>query len=505
MTAALGYEYHDFCGGEQCSKIISLANKMIERYKGDRTNLYKEMEEMEKEFKDKEEYIDHIRKKRSDLEKEVRFLKDKVESKNEDLVKADNEVMEAKFKVVEQEEISKKIIAKLKEENQVFTKKVEISSKVIAALKNEVNDLKDNMENKDKPTVENIDALKIEINALKDSLEKEKCKQTVRNEDKEIQTITINDEKEEFEHENECLKRKVEDLGEEISDKNSRIEELENRLAAKSLVNSQDSLKDELEKAFVATCEKCGKFFKTKKDLKDHIDTEHDKGGVKFSFQTKLRKLEIDLSKQRIELTSSLLKLKEKEVLNNEYCSCVGFCHINHRKHNFYKSKVETIFDKLKSIKKDKAVVENKETNVKEDKVGSRTKKEAFKCKFCKLIFKKMAVLKKHEKQHKQDPDKTPETSLSQTSSFQSQIRGKRSKSKRSVKTHKRNVKEQNPVSQYQSENEYDDSSIGCSDIDEKEEYTDDTVTSGDDVTRSSSSQPVSFEEDEENSGEEEV
>ena len=262
MTAALGYEYHDFCGGEQCSKIISLANKMIERYKGDRTNLYKEMEEMEKEFKDKEEYIDHIRKKRSDLEKEVRFLKDKVESKNEDLVKADNEVMEAKFKVVEQEEISKKIITKLKEENQVFTKKVEISNKVIATLKYEVNNLKDNMENKDKPTVENIDALKIEINALKDSLEKEKCKQIVQNEDKEIQTIAINDEKEKCEHEIECLKRKIEDLGEEIFEKNSRIEKLENRLASKSLENSQNSLKDELEKAFVATCEKCGKFFK---------------------------------------------------------------------------------------------------------------------------------------------------------------------------------------------------------------------------------------------------
>ena len=136
MTAALGYEFYDFCGGENCSKIIDLANKMIERYKGDRTNLYKEMEEMENEFKDKEEYIDHLRKKRSDLEKEVRFLKDKVESKNEDLVKAHNDVMEAKFKVIEQEEISKKIIAKLKEETQVFAKKVEISNKVIAALNN---------------------------------------------------------------------------------------------------------------------------------------------------------------------------------------------------------------------------------------------------------------------------------------------------------------------------------------------------------------------------------
>ena len=289
MKTSLGYEFYDFCGGVECSKIIDLAKKMIERYKGDKTNLYKEMEDMEKEFKDKEEYIDHIRKKRSDLEKEVRFLKDKVESKNEDLVKADNDVMEAKFKVVEQEEISKKIIAKLKEESQVFTKKVDISNKVIAALKSEVNNLKDNIENKNKPSVENIDALKIEINALKDSLEKEKCKQTVQNDDKEIQTITINDEKEKFDHEKECLKRKVEDLGEEISDKNSRIEELENRLAAKSLVNSQDSLKDELEKAFVATCEKCGKFFKTKKNLKDHIDTEHDKGGAKLSFQTRGR------------------------------------------------------------------------------------------------------------------------------------------------------------------------------------------------------------------------
>ena len=108
MKATLGYEFYDFCGGEECSKIISLANKMIERYKGDRTNLYKEMEEMENEFKDKEEYIDHLRKKRSDLEKEVRFLKDKVENKNEDLVKADNEVMEAKFKVVEQEKFQRK-------------------------------------------------------------------------------------------------------------------------------------------------------------------------------------------------------------------------------------------------------------------------------------------------------------------------------------------------------------------------------------------------------------
>ena len=67
-------------------------------------------------------------------------------------------------------------------------------------------------------------------------------------------------------------------------------------------------------------------------------------------------------------------------------------------------------------------------------------------------------------------------------------------------------MNELDPVSsQCQSENEFDDSYIDGSDYDEKEEYTDDTVTSEDDVSISSSSQPVSFEEDQENSGEEEV
>ena len=67
-------------------------------------------------------------------------------------------------------------------------------------------------------------------------------------------------------------------------------------------MNSQNFLKDELVKAFVATCEKCGKIFKVEKDLKDHMNNEHDKSATRISFQTKLRKLEIDLSKQRMHL-----------------------------------------------------------------------------------------------------------------------------------------------------------------------------------------------------------
>ena len=72
MTTSPGF---DFCGGEKCSKLIDMANKMIERYKDDKRKLYRELNCMEGEFKAKEEYIDHLRKKRSDLEKDVRYHK----------------------------------------------------------------------------------------------------------------------------------------------------------------------------------------------------------------------------------------------------------------------------------------------------------------------------------------------------------------------------------------------------------------------------------------------
>ena len=105
MTTSPGYNLFDFCGGKKCSKLIDMANKIIEPYKDEKRKLYRELNCMEGEFKAKEEYIDHLRKKHSDLEKDVRYLKEKIETKNEDLLKADNDVMKAKFEVVQQAEI----------------------------------------------------------------------------------------------------------------------------------------------------------------------------------------------------------------------------------------------------------------------------------------------------------------------------------------------------------------------------------------------------------------
>ena len=56
------------------------------------------------------------------------------------------------------------------------------------------------------------------------------------------------------------------------------------------------------------------KFFNSSKELKIHIDTDHKQVFYKQS----LRILEMDLSKQRTKLTSSLLKLRVKEILDND-------------------------------------------------------------------------------------------------------------------------------------------------------------------------------------------
>ena len=167
------------------------------------------------------------------------------------------------------------------------------------------------------------------------------------------------------------------------------------------------------------------------------MNNEHEKNAARIYFQTKLRKLEIDLSRQKMQITASLLKLKEKDILNYDCCSCVGFCHIKHWKHNFYKCRVEDIFDKLKNGKKDKTIVENKRTKVKENKLESWAKKMSYKCTSFKLILNKMEALIKHKKQHEQDPDK--EQRPNQTPSFQCKARNKRSKTKRSIKPLKRN------------------------------------------------------------------
>merc|ERR1719318_2532892 len=63
----------------------------------------------------------------------------------------------------------------------------------------------------------------------------------------------------------------------------------------------------------------------------------------------------IDLAKEnlkkRINLKSSILKMREKELKENGFCKCKSFCRIFHLKHNWQKKPSEVFENKLEAIK----------------------------------------------------------------------------------------------------------------------------------------------------------
>ena len=64
----------------------------------------------------------------------------------------------------------------------------------------------------------------------------------------------------------------------------------------------------------------------------------------------KVEKLQEEILCQRNSLTSSLLKLKEKEFKSEQICRCKGFCKITHLKHNYFKSKADELCGKMQKI-----------------------------------------------------------------------------------------------------------------------------------------------------------
>ena len=291
------------------------------------------------QLKESEEILEKVDKKTKELTKEIKFLKNKIDLKNLDLLEAD----------------------------KVLIKHKEISIKVIDALKDEIKDLKTAVEQVKEPSETETESKGVQTEEviLKD------------------QNVIIKTEME-----NKLLLKKVADMDDEIDWKTKKIEALEAELLNKSLRISQNSLKDELEQVSIDTCSKCGKIFQSENDLQNHIDNVHVKTEARKILLTKMKKLEADLIIQRTEMTSSLLRLRQKEILDNERCRCVGFCHINHRKHNFYKSKVNEILVKIKENnetlniikekpkrKKKKKIIDNKQnqnpkTNIKSKVLG---------------------------------------------------------------------------------------------------------------------------------------
>ena len=81
-----------------------------------------------------------------------------------------------------------------------------------------------------------------------------------------------------------------------------------------------------------------------------HFQNDPTENLVKKIWKLKLTQLEKTISSQKLNLTFSLIQLKEKEFseINSLNCACKTFCRIVHQKHNWKRSPSKDIYSKFK-------------------------------------------------------------------------------------------------------------------------------------------------------------
>ena len=105
-----------------------------------------------------------------------------------------------------------------------------------------------------------------------------------------------------------------------IYDENQRIQE-------KLSISEQSKLS-------LDYCTKCENLTKTESTVGKHEDLEHEK----IKMMQTLRNVESSVLEEKEQLKLSLMKLKEKELIDTYSCKCKSFCKIHHHRFNFRKS-----------------------------------------------------------------------------------------------------------------------------------------------------------------------
>ena len=302
---------------------VKQQKKTLDDYKHLNMKSFDDITQLESDIRDKEEFINKIRKERNDLKKEVKFLNEKIELKNEDIMKMQvdfenyNKTSKASKKTLEEEK------EQLKKEHD------EIQNN----LKNEI----DIEKLKEKRMLGEIRLLESEIDDLKRV-----------NSEKEIQLIELVRENNEISDKNEALKRSNIEHDKHVVNVHDKSKQTQNSLA------DELELCDEMYldmKKFI--CNICEKKFDEKKFVNKHIKDVHVK-----EEEAKLLDLEKRLSSQLLALTNSIHKIMEQEVSQKDKpCNCHRgasrtFCIINHGKHNWKKSESQYFIAKLKGVKK---------------------------------------------------------------------------------------------------------------------------------------------------------
>ena len=101
---------------------------------------------------------------------------------------------------------------------------------------------------------------------------------------------------------------------------------------------------------------------------------------------------------QKLNITSSLFKLKNQEVEKRKVCDCrinrkeIQYCKINHDRHNFVRSKCDELFSKLGNLFVSTDGAKKRET------FGFGARRKMYSCNQCDKEFTKQGHLKKHKK-----------------------------------------------------------------------------------------------------------
>ena len=294
-------------------QMIEYLHKQAEEHVKTRDMLILMNEELEKEINEKDKVIVKIQKDLETKEQrlnvfeeefEIEFdetikIRDRAEMYKAETNKFQKQLEQAEFKLDEmkvKEEITKKLLKSLQADNSAL--KAKLADSFSEAV--------------------DVDRLLEEVKLLK-KMNKEK-EDTLANVVKENNTL----------HENLiCLEKESNELKEKIttSEKN---EEFEHTLGDE--LGILDPRVHNVSPAF----EQKGQNYPTENLLKK-------------IWKLKLAQLEKTISSQKLNLTSSLLHLKEKEYseIKSLKCACKTYCRIIHQKHNWRRSPSQDIYSKF--------------------------------------------------------------------------------------------------------------------------------------------------------------
>ena len=291
-----------------------------------------------------------------DLETECVKKEEKINILNKHLKEKENEFVSLQMFVKERNDE----INQLRENNYSLANQVggnlHLENKV-QVQHNLIQELRNNVGNQVEISCEEIQTLKQEIKQLENI-----------NNEKEEKLEGINAEKLKL-----LEKLKLIELGKVDAKKNGTVKQLD--------FLEREQGKEKSTTSF--TCETCMLRSTANTILEKHKRTHHEHLNEKKLLKANQKVLEMQICQQKLELTSKLFALKQKEVINNQMCKCRGNCLIKHSKFNWNKSPCEDIHAKLKECS----------TQI---KTLTGTKPKGYPCKECDERYVELQELRKH-------------------------------------------------------------------------------------------------------------